>query len=57
MAAGADRSTALTADGTVVAWGGGTGTGQPFAVLPVTGARSVAVALGPTQSLAISVTN
>jgi Regulator of chromosome condensation (RCC1) repeat/Peptidase inhibitor family I36 len=57
VAAGANRSAALTADGTVVAWGGGTDAGQPFAVLPVTTARSVALALGDTQSLAVSVTN
>ena len=57
VAAGANRSAVLTAEGTIVAWGGGAGAGQPFAVLPVTNARSVALAVGDTQLLSVSVTN
>ncbi|NUR57405.1 MAG: hypothetical protein HOV87_01640 [Catenulispora sp.] len=57
VAAGSARSMALTADGTVLVWGGGTGAGEPFAVPPVTNARSVAIAVGPAQALSVSVTN
>jgi hypothetical protein len=57
VAAGSVRSMALTADGTVVAWGGGTGAGQAFAVLPVTNARTIAMAVGDAQSLSVAVTN
>jgi len=57
VAAGSVRSMALTADGTVVAWGGGAGAGQPFAVPPATNARTIAMAAGDAQSLAVAVTN
>ena len=55
-AAGAMRSLALRADGTIVTWGTATGSDQPFAVPAFTTARSVAIAVGEAYSLAICVT-
>ncbi len=55
-AAGAMRSLALQADGTVVAWGIATGRGQPFAAPAFTASRSVAVAVGEACSLTVCVT-
>ncbi len=55
-ATGAMRSMALQADGTIVAWGTGTGTGETFASPELTAARSVAIAVGEAYSLAICVT-
>ncbi len=53
-AVGAMRSLALAADGTIVAWG--TGSGDMFESPAFTAARSVAIAAGEAYSLAICVT-
>ncbi len=55
-AVGAMRSLALRADGTIIAWGTATGSGETFASPAITASRSVAIAVGETYSLAICVT-